>query len=193
MKRMQLAVTLAFVLALLFTQAALAHERRAIGKYQFVVGFLNEPAYLNQPNSIDLRVTNTETTKPVEGLEKTVKAEVIVGGKTMPLVLTARFGQPGAYIGNLVPTQPGTYIFHLTGNVEGITLDEKFESGPGRFGDVEETTALQFPVKISAPQDMSAQLQNAQSSAANAQMLALVGIGFGVLGLIVGGLALRRK
>ena len=37
---------------------ASAHERRTVGKYQFVVGWLNEPAFSGQMNSIDLRVTD---------------------------------------------------------------------------------------------------------------------------------------
>ena len=31
---------------------ASAHEHREVGKYEFVVGFQNESAYLNQPNGI---------------------------------------------------------------------------------------------------------------------------------------------
>ena len=67
-----LPVLLALVLALLGTGVALAHESRVVGKYKFVVGFLNEPALLNQPNSLDFRVTVSDTAKPVEGLDKTV-------------------------------------------------------------------------------------------------------------------------
>jgi hypothetical protein len=45
------------------------------------VGFLNEPAFAGQLNGIDLRASiPSENDKPVEGLEQTVKAEVIVGG-----------------------------------------------------------------------------------------------------------------
>lgn len=193
MKRLQLALVLALGLTLLFTQIALAHERRTVGKYEFVVGFINEPAYTNLPNAIDLRVTDTETKKPVEGLEKTLKAEVTCGGKTMPVQLRARFGQPGAYAGDFVPTKAGTYIFHFTGEIEGLRIDEKFESGPGRFNDVQATTALEFPEKITAPLDMAAQVKAAQDAAASAQTLAYAGIGAGVLGLIVGTLSLLRR
>src|SRR5262245_47665316 len=90
---------LALPVSVVSVGVALAHERRMVGKYQLVVGFINEPAYVNQVNGIDFRVTNTDTSKPVEGLEKTVKAEVIVGGKNLPVNLATRFGQPGAYAG----------------------------------------------------------------------------------------------
>jgi hypothetical protein len=188
-----LGVMLALVLALAGTGVALAHESRVVGKYRFIVGFVNEPALLNEPNSLDLRVTVSDTAKAVEGLDKTVNAEVIYGGSTMPLALSARFGQPGAYNAFFIPTKPGTYIFHFTGQVEGMNIDEKFESGPGRFNDVTDTSTMQFPVKVPAPADMAAQLKAAQDAAAGAQTMAYAGIGVGALGLIVGGLAFMRR
>ena len=144
-------------------------------------------------NSLDFSITVSDTAKPVEGLDKTVKAEVIFGGSTMPLALSARFGQPGAYNAIFIPTRAGTYIFHFTGQIEGTNIDEKFESGPGRFDDVTDTSTLQFPVKVPAPADMAAQLKSAQDAAAGAQTLAYIGIAVGVLGLIVGGLGFMRR
>ncbi len=194
MKRLVLmSVALALGLTLLVTQSASAHERRTVGKYQFVVGFLNEPAYTNLPNGIDLRVTNTETNKPVEGLEKTLKAEVISGSKTMPVELQTRFNQPGAYAGYFVPTKAAAYIFHFTGDIEGLKIDEKFETGPGRFEEPEDTIKLQFPEKLPAPLDMATQLKAAQDAASSAQTVAYVGVALGVLGVILGALGLRRK
>ena len=184
---------LALVVTLLSLDIAMAHERRTLGKYQLVVGFLNEPAYLNQMNGIDLRVTNTETNKPVEGLEKTVKAEVIVGGKTLAVNLASRFGQPGAYAGYFMPTKPGAYIFHFVGDIEGLKFDEKFESGPGRFGEVEDTAALQFPEKLADPSGATAQIKAAQDAAASAQTLAYVALAVGVIGVILGALGFTKK
>ncbi len=188
-----LSLALAFALMLLFVSVASAHERRTVGKYQLVVGFLNEPAYVNQVNSIDFRVTNAETTKPVEGLEKSVKAEVIVGGKVLPLSLAARFGQPGAYAAYFIPTKVGSYIFHFTGDIEGTKLDEKFESGPGRFGDVEDTNALQFPEKLLDPLSASAQVKAAQDAAGNAQTVAYIGLAAGLIGAILGALGFMKR
>lgn len=187
----------AMVLAVIFTVVsvgvALAHEQRLVGKYQFVVGFLSEPAFNGLPNSLDLRITDNESKKPVEGLEKTLQAEVLYGASTMPLTLRARFGQPGAYVADLVPTKAGTYIFHITGDVQGQKVDEKFESGPGRFNDVQDMTTLQFPQKVAAAADMAAQVKAAQDAASSAQTLAYIGIGVGALGLIAGALALTRR
>ena len=187
-------ICLALTLTLAISGVALAHETRAVGKYKLVVGFLNEPALDGQPNGIDFRVTVSDTQKPVEGLEKTVKAEVIYGGGlSMPITLTSRFGQPGAYAAYFIPTRPGAYIFHFTGQIEDTKIDEKFESGPGRFEDVQDTTAIEFPEKAPAASAMAAQLKSAQDAAAGAQTAAYAGIGLGVIGIVVGALGLMRR
>jgi hypothetical protein len=145
-----LAVALA-MLAILAAPAA-AHERRTVGAYTFVVGWLNEPAHVGQLNALDLRVTETATGKGVEGLEKTLSAEIRTGGRAdgHALTLEARFGQPGAYKGEVVPTRTGDYRFHITGTIGSQRVDETFESGPGRFEGVEEITSLEYPVPADA-------------------------------------------
>ncbi len=191
--RLLTGVLLALFFMMLTVGVALAHEQRQVGKYTFVVGFATEPAYLNTPNAIDLRVTNTDTKAPVEGLEKTLHVDVAFGGEEpMPVTLTARFGQPGAYLGSFIPTRVGTYIFHFTGQVESQTVDEKFESGPNTFSDVEDPSVLDYPVKAPSPQDLAAQVKAAQNVAATAQTFGIIGIAVGVLGLVVGGVALLR-
>src|SRR5829696_3240644 len=102
------------VSALVVVPGATAHERRTVaGAYTFVVGFLNEPAYLEEPNAISLTVTNAQTNQPVEGVEKTLKVDATVGGETRTFDLRARFGQPGAYIADLIPTKTGTWAFRF--------------------------------------------------------------------------------
>lgn len=192
MKRIGMALGLALALMLLAASLALAHERRTVGKYDFLVGWMNEPAYANQPNAISLSVSNTDTKKPVDGLGRTLKAEVIVGARTMPVELTAPDETPGLYLGSFIPTRVGGYIFHFTGVVENQTIDEKFESGPNSFDDVQDSTALQFPDKLLSSNDVEANLKAAQDAAGSARTLAYVGIGAGLLGLIVGGWALIR-
>ncbi len=183
------AMTLAVVIGLLGVGVALAHEQRTLGKYDLLVGWENEPALVGQPNGIYLSVTNNQTKQPVDGLDKTLKVEVTFGSHTMPVALNASDEKPGVYTGDLIPTRAGTYIFHLTGNLEGTPIDEKFESGPGRFDDVTDSSALQFPDKLLSTADIKA----AQDAAANAQTFGIIGIVVGVLGLIVGGIVLFKR
>jgi hypothetical protein len=190
------------IAVLLAPAAASAHERRDLlnGRYQAVVGFLNEPAYDGQLNGLSLAVTDkTQKTpdgkdKPVEGLEKTLKAQVLAQGKTMDLTLRSRFGMPGNYAAYFEPTVAGQYIFRVYGQIEGQQIDERFESGPGRFNDVESLAPLQFPAKVgTAPADLQAQLDSAQSRANTALTVGIAGIVLGVLGLAVAALTLARR
>jgi hypothetical protein len=144
---------------------AAAHERRAVGPYTFVVGWIVEPSYVNQINALDLTVTETASTKAVEGLEKTLKADLITGGgaATTPLTIATRFGLPGKYQGQVIPTKIGDYTFHITGMVNTTQVDEKFESGPGRFGSIEDVVALQFPNKVPSQSDLAAKLDDANT------------------------------
>jgi hypothetical protein len=193
MYRIKWALPVAFVLTLVATQFAFAHERRTVGKYDFLVGWANEPAYASQSNAIFLAVTDTQTKKPVTGLDKTLQAEVIFGARSMVVPLTESDENPGSYTAPFVPTRVGSYIFHFSGQVAGQTVDEKFESGPNTFDDVQDIAALQFPDKVPAASDLAKQVQAAQNAASSAQTFAWIGIALGALGLLAGGLALTRR
>jgi len=148
----------------ILTSGASAHERRDVadGQFQFVVGFLNEPAYSGEMNGLSLRVSlpDTATTPaaedddasstPVEGLDTMLQAEVFFTDQTMPLVLSASFADPGHYESIFFPTQPGDYSFHIFGTINGVAIDETFTSGPETFGPIEDPAPLQFPKETAA-------------------------------------------
>ncbi|HLB12619.1 MAG TPA: hypothetical protein VJO15_06645, partial [Dehalococcoidia bacterium] len=165
--------------------SVLAHERRNVGKYQLVVGFLEEPALSGQPNGVSLVVTNTETNQPVEGLQQSLEVQVTHGGKTTPVSLEPRFRMPGNYAGHFIPTRPGAYMFRFFGQIEGLKVDERFESGPSRFDDVEPLSELQFPDKVPDGLDLEARLQKAEAAAQDGRNL---GILLGGSGAVLGAL-----
>jgi hypothetical protein len=175
---------------------AAAHERRTIGPYQFVVGWLNEPAYVGLMNSLDLRVTDTRVTpaRAVEGLEKTLTADLQTGGLApLALTVTARFGTPGAYNGYAMPTMTGTYTFHIKGKVENLDIDEKFESGPGRFGDIEPTTALQYPNRVPAADELNSRLGDLQGGIDQTRLLSAAAVVIGIVAIGVAFAMSRRR
>jgi hypothetical protein len=169
---------------------ALGHERRTIGPYTFVVGWVNEPAYVNAANGLRLDVTETAGAKPVEGLATTLHAEVIVGGgaKKLTLELATDEASPGHYTGSFVPTKVGDYIFHIFGDAGSTKVDERFESGPNTFDGVVSTDKIQFPDRVPANADLAARLDSIQT-------LVIAAIVIGALALVVSvsGLALRRR
>jgi len=134
-----------FVLSVLVVPPAQAHEKRVVGDNQFVVGFVNEPAFNGEMNAIDLRVSDKDG-QPIEGLEETLKAEVGFGegGEVMEIPFRKRYKQPGAYAAYFLPVQPGKYRFHIHGMIADKPVDETFTSGEG-FHDVENSKALAFP------------------------------------------------
>src|SRR5436309_2473149 len=117
------ALTGAAILAAgLLPGAASAHEKRQVGSYTFVVGFINEPAIVDQPNSIDLTITDSSN-QPVNGAEKTLKAQITYGGSTQDMTLTPRFNAPGKYNAYFIPTKTGTWKFHFAGSVNDQQVD----------------------------------------------------------------------
>src|SRR5688572_18418633 len=117
-------------------QPASAHETRNIGPYRVVVGWLEEPSFVGVTNAVSLAVTDTRITpaKPVEGLEKTLTVQVYQGGSTTAFspAFRTRFGVPGSYAADIIPTREGSYRFVITGKLETLDVNETFESGPGR-------------------------------------------------------------
>lgn len=191
-----IALALSLLLVVGLAGAALAHEHREVGPYEMVVGWRIEPALVDQPNGLDLRVAlhveegSEEEGAPIEGLEETLQAEVIYGDQTMPLDLRAAFGRPGAYTADVIPTVPGSYIFRIFGTIEGTEVDESFNSADGEFSDIGALEALQFP--SSTATDEPAMVASAQE-VNNARLFGIAGTILGALGLIMGGLALARR
>jgi hypothetical protein len=185
---------------LLTPSPAEAHERRTVGPYQLVVGFLVEPAFAGTVNGVDLRVTDTraDPAKNVEGLETTVTADVFQGGLSTPLSLKlrARFGTPGAYAADFIPTRAGSYRFVFRGKIEDTAIAEKdgtFESGPGRFNDAEDPSKLQYPAKVPEGADLSERLDAIDRQLGSIQALAIVAIVLAIVLPIGNAVRARRR
>ncbi|MSQ27603.1 MAG: hypothetical protein EXR51_05635 [Dehalococcoidia bacterium] len=195
---------------LLWPAVALAHERRDVGKYQFVVGWAGEPAFEGEKNGISLRILVRDSNEPVSGAEQTLKAEVLFGTQRKEVPLRAVFQQPGMYAGDLVPTKEGDYRFRFFGAIDGAEVNQTFDSADKMFNGVESIRAIQFPAAESpvatappvpaaaansgaALAGLQSAAQAAQSAAASAQTLAIVGAVLGGLGLLLGGVAMLRN
>jgi hypothetical protein len=185
------AVEVAVVGALLVLPAsALAHERRTIagGKYEVVVGWDVEPAYLDEKNGATIRISQagTDPAVPVEGAEKTLKVQIRQGSQTKQFALAAVFGQPGDYRADIVPTRVGDYVWTFVGSINADQVSETFDSADGKFDSVVPTTSLEFPIPLPDQAQTAATAQAAQGDAQSARILAYAGIGVGILGLIAG-------
>ncbi len=117
-----MACTLAAVALIIGAPAASAHAQRHAGPIHMEIGFGTEPAYVGQPNSVQIILT--EHGKPVVDLGGSLKIQVSFGGQQTELPLQANFevggdGTPGDYRAWFIPSQPGPYTFHFTGTVHG--------------------------------------------------------------------------
>lgn len=179
-----------------------AHERRAVGAFQFSVGFMVEPAYEGQKNGVDLRVTSDG--QPVVDVEKTLHVEImhVESNQKRTQPLRTIFNDPGHYTSDVLPTATGVVRLRFFGTIGGAAIDETFESGPGRFGSIEPSVDLQFPVRVATAREVEAGVRGATEAAAEAESaanaarrLALAGLVTGVLGVAGGGalLASRRR
>jgi len=166
-----------------------AHERRNVGPYQVVVGWLEEPAFAGVANAVDFRVTDTRSTpaKPVEGLEKTLTVEVFQGGSTAPFPASfrTRFGAPGAYAADIVPTREGAYRFVIKGKIESTDMSEVFETGPGRFDEIRPITALQYPDKVPAGADLRRALDDIRSTTDQVRLIAILALVLAAAALVL--------
>jgi len=187
------------------TAVAAAHETKAEGGYDLVVGWGTEPAYAGQQNSVQIEITDHSTGKPVVDLGDTLKVTVIYGKQKKEMALTPEFdleeglGTPGDYRAWFFPTAPGDYTFHFTGKIGSQKVDESFTSSPTTFSSAEDPTAAQFPVKAPTnaqlSQRMDAELPRlaTESQVSSARTMGIVGIVVGALGLVVAAFALLRK
>jgi hypothetical protein len=172
---------------MLLPGTAFAHERRTIGngKYDVVVGWNVEPAFVGQMNQASIRIMNAGTTTPVTGADKSLKLAIRQGASTQAFPLKAAFGQDGFYTADIMPTRVGDYQWIFTGDINGDSVNERFDTADGKFNAVQDMTGVQFPVAVSDPAQNAASVQAAQADAQGARTLALIGIAVGVIGLLV--------
>jgi len=172
-----------------------------VGPYRFVVGFLVEPAYEGLKNGVDLRVLQTDTEAPLEGLQETLQVEVThvpsMVGKV--LKLRALYRDPGHYTADLIPTAPGQYRFRFFGTIQDMTVQETFDSksGGGQFDDVESSLDLQFPVRLPEIREIANAVRGTQQTTQQAQDAALTAQAgltatrtFAIVGAVLGALGL---
>ncbi len=176
-------LVLALVLFLLPVIPVSAHGSTQIGDYTVDVGFLNEPALQDEPNGLDLIVTNTKTNQPVTGLENSLQAEIIFGASKRTLKIEPDEGQPGHYTAFLLPSAVGDYTWHIFGKIENTPADITMTSSPTTFASVVPKSDASFPGRDPSFNELQTELQRAR-------VTAIVGIVVGVIGILLGIMAL---
>jgi hypothetical protein len=195
-------VLLTTVIVLATLSLASAHERRQVGDKIFVVGWFVEPAFVGEKNGVDLHVTTgtlppsgsppppagaapTPEPPPVLGVEKTLKVEVIHGAQSHTYDLRTVFRQPGRYTAHITPTREGDYRMRFIGTVDGMQVDQTFDSADGKFNRVAAIEETHFPAVVAGPDELSRKVESARA-------FGIIGTVLGALGLVLAGRASRR-
>ena len=174
--------SLAACLALLgLGQVVSAHGATQVGDYTVVIGFHDEPVYVGLPNALDLFVTNSKTNAKVNGLENTLKAEIIFGSSKRELTLVPQEDLDGAYTAFILPTRAGDYTWHIFGAIENTPVDVSMTSSPTTFESADPLSSIAFPDSSVAP-----------SSGGTALFVGAAGVVLGLAGLVFGLMAWRR-
>ena len=191
--------------------AASAHAERSIGPVDLEIGFGTEPAYVAQPNSV--QVILNDRGKPVVDLGDSLKVEVSFGGQQENIPLEPNFevggdGEPGDYRAWFIPSQAGKYTFQLSGSVHGTKIHLSVTSGPKTFDEVTSPSEAMFPA-VDAPStqqladrieqdsarlaDATAQAASAKSAADTATTAAVIGVIVGLAGIAIAAWAFVRS
>lgn len=164
-----IATVMAAIIAIAGPVLVAAHESREVGdagQFHFVVGFLNEPAFQGELNGISVRITMNPTADAtpvaegeavertaIEGLESALTFEIIHEDQTVELPVETVWRDAGHYVAYVIPTEPGVYSFRISGEIDGVAIDETFTGGPETFSEVAPRADIEFPATVE--QDVS--------------------------------------
>lgn len=182
------------LLLLALAGPAAAHEQRQVGKYTLEVGWRDEPALERARNAVLIEVRETASGRGVPGLTKSLRVLVSFGGsaQTFEPALEAAPDEPGTYAGAIIPTRTGDYIFRVTGKIEEQSVDERFESGPGRFDVVRSPSILQFPDQTGGEAALAREVRALRESIDQLRLIAIAGLAMAIIALTIAIAALRR-
>ncbi len=206
-------VAMAAGFVLLAAAPAWAHGDVTQGGLVLTIGFAQEPAFAGQPNAVQVVVEHDG--EPVTDLRPgDMAVEITYGDETSESMdLEPAFfleagtvvsGEAGDYRADFVPSQPGKYTFHVTGEIDGEQVDEEMTSGPQTFATVEDASSMTFPAvdapsideivsRIDAESARAADgVAAAEAAAASAERAASTARTIGIVGIVIGAIGVAR-
>jgi hypothetical protein len=113
------------------------------------VGSQNEPIFVDDKSGVDFFAYTPDPkdpmnsfangSKPVEGLEKTLKVELSAGPKKKVMQLEPAFRDPGHYNAPFYPTVQTAYNHRLFGTINNIPVNLTFTCNPAGGGETQGT------------------------------------------------------
>jgi hypothetical protein len=214
------------LIILAYVPSAWAHTHRVLTingqQIEFVVGWVNEPAYANEINAVDFWAHyingtcpqgSVSSSCPVYGLDQSLRVTVVLGGQSTTLSFSPNLSNDvpplfyGEYTAEIEPTVPGTISFVIFGNIGATAVYETFTCGPTTYECVDPASEIQFPQSTSSSSDLQTALSNAESQISSLQSqvtqmqgtiqtafaVAGVGVAVGIIGLAAAAIAISRS
>ncbi len=178
------------VLLLAVAPGAGAHVTEVSDGFRISFGWGDEPAYSDAQNFVQVLVADNRSGARVAVAAGTLAVQVAYGDARVTLPLVPAEGQRGEYDAVLVPTEPGAYAFHVSGSVNGRTIDVAAACSERTFDCVLPASDVQFPTRTASGAELAQGLarerlraQRASVSAANANTIAVVAVAIAALAL----------
>jgi len=139
-------ITFSLIISIAITsQFAFAHEKQLLSinekPYLFVVGSVGEPVYINDKSGVELFAytpdpsdplsEDSNGTKPITGVEKSLKVEVSAGPTNKTLDFEPDEENPAHYTATFFPSAETTYSYTLTGTVNDTPVHISYSCVPG--------------------------------------------------------------
>lgn len=190
---------------------AFGHTIDAVGDYRLEIGWMNEPVVSGETNGIELFVSPLEPgleleeqvfEDGIEGLNKTLKMQLVLADQKITLPLEEDHNIPGKYYAFVNPTVAGFYQANILGNIGETNVSLSMH--PPK---VDERSYIEFPEssdltlnqlidghtavvgEVNALKETVSKLEkpNAQNS------MGYASIGLGIAAIAIAGIALARS
>jgi hypothetical protein len=192
MNKLALASILALAALVLSSGSAAAHVTKTFGDYSVKIGWDQEPSESGVYNHITMQVWRGDNESDVvSGVNDTLKLTIKSLGQSKDLDVEESDDTPGSYSAPIEPTQPGIYVVHAEGTINGTAVSADFN-----IEDVNNVQEIQFPTVTQTTQTTATTVIS-QPTGTTPHTPGIPGLGLAaIVGGIVGAamvLAVRRR
>ena len=187
------------------------HTLDSVGEYRLEIGWMNEPVVSGETNGIELLVSPLEPgidlknqvfKNGIEGLEKSLKIQLVFEDQKITLALKPDHTIPGKYYAFVNPTVAGYYQANILGTIEETSVSLSMH--PPK---VDERIYIEFPEtadltlnqlidghtaivgEVNSLKESVANLENSNSQL----VIGYIGIVIGIVAIIIASIALLKS
>jgi hypothetical protein len=189
MRRFVLLVLLAAGVLLANPVAAGAHTQSQVGDLALSLGWREEPTYAGLPNAVTLSAVDGAG-RPVVDPDAGMTVTIVFGDASVVRPLVYR--EPGVYRADVVPTQAGTYAFHVTGSLAGQDVDIAADCSDATFHCVAAADEVEFPPQHAVGGELIASSGDGGDDS-DAITVGVVALALSAVALVVSGVTVVRS